>query len=100
VVPLQVKDGMVHSDGALMANNPAAVAIHEAKILYPDVPVEVVVSIGTGESHTHTAHRIRDTTSPLARMSRTLRTQSETPRLHWHRHVRAGLPALRHGTEV
>ncbi|KAL8432427.1 hypothetical protein Efla_000204 [Eimeria flavescens] len=36
-------------DGALLANNPAAVAIAEAKALYPGVPIEVVVSIGTGQ---------------------------------------------------
>lgn len=36
-------------DGALLANNPAAVAIAEAKALYPDVPIEAVVSIGTGQ---------------------------------------------------
>jgi hypothetical protein len=39
---------MVHSDGALLANNPASIAIHEAKILYPHIPIEAVVSIGTG----------------------------------------------------
>jgi hypothetical protein len=38
------------TDGALMANNPTAVALHEAKNLYPNVPVELVVSLGTGES--------------------------------------------------
>ncbi|KAL8274081.1 hypothetical protein Esti_001923 [Eimeria stiedai] len=36
-------------DGALLANNPAAVAIAEAKALYPGVPIEVVVSVGTGQ---------------------------------------------------
>lgn len=36
-------------DGALLANNPAAVAIAEAKALYPGIPIEVVVSVGTGK---------------------------------------------------
>ncbi|KAL8430314.1 hypothetical protein ACSSS7_005982 [Eimeria intestinalis] len=36
-------------DGALLANNPAAVAIAEAKALYPGVSIEVVVSVGTGQ---------------------------------------------------
>lgn len=35
-------------DGALVANNPTAIAIQEAKMLYPGVPIELVVSIGTG----------------------------------------------------
>ncbi|TFJ83116.1 hypothetical protein NSK_005585 [Nannochloropsis salina CCMP1776] len=43
-----VRGGMVHSDGALLANNPTAIAIHEAKIIYPNVPIEAVVSVGTG----------------------------------------------------
>ncbi|KAG5181100.1 calcium-independent phospholipase-like protein A2-gamma, C terminal part [Tribonema minus] len=41
-------NGTLYSDGALMANNPTAVALHEAKHIYPGVPVELVVSLGTG----------------------------------------------------
>eukprot|EP00887_Chlorella_sp_A99_P000219 scaffold13.g219.t1 len=37
-------------DGAVTANNPAVVALQEARLLWPDLPIEVVVSIGTGSS--------------------------------------------------
>lgn len=41
-------DGIVHQDGGLMTNNPAAVAIHEAKLLWPHEPIQCVISIGGG----------------------------------------------------
>ena len=40
--------GEMYCDGGIVASNPAAVAIHEARTLFPNVPIELVVSIGTG----------------------------------------------------
>jgi calcium-independent phospholipase A2-gamma len=40
--------GEVYCDGGIVASNPAAVAIHEARTLFPNIPIEIVVSIGTG----------------------------------------------------
>ncbi|CAG2214762.1 PNPLA8 [Mytilus edulis] len=35
-------------DGGLMANNPAAIAVSECKLLWPDEPIQCVISLGNG----------------------------------------------------
>lgn len=40
--------GEMYCDGGIVASNPAAVAVHEARALFPHIPIELVVSVGTG----------------------------------------------------
>lgn len=49
--PMTIK-GVDYVDGGLLCNNPAIVALKEAKCLYPDRKVGILYSIGTGISKT------------------------------------------------
>jgi len=40
--------GELYCDGGIVASNPAAVAVHEARTIFPKIPIEMVVSCGTG----------------------------------------------------
>lgn len=68
------------SDGGIVASNPAAVAIHEARTIYPDIPIECVVSLGTGEF-------ISEKVSPSfgwdGIVSQIVNSATDTAKTHW-----------------
>eukprot|EP01127_Copromyxa_protea_P016243 TRINITY_DN4797_c0_g1_i3.p1 TRINITY_DN4797_c0_g1~~TRINITY_DN4797_c0_g1_i3.p1 ORF type:complete len:1066 (+),score=216.78 TRINITY_DN4797_c0_g1_i3:909-4106(+) len=42
-------DGMIFRDGAMVGNNPAGIAVSEAKKIWPDKTIDLVLSLGTGK---------------------------------------------------
>ena len=46
---LKTIDGLCRfQDGAATANNPSALALAEARMIWPDVPIDCLVSLGSG----------------------------------------------------
>ncbi|XP_061027668.1 calcium-independent phospholipase A2-gamma [Eubalaena glacialis] len=71
----------LHQDGGLLLNNPSVLAIHECKCLWPDVPLECIVSLGTGRYESD----VRNTathTSLKTKLSNVINSATDTEEVH------------------
>ncbi|KAM7121376.1 calcium-independent phospholipase A2-gamma isoform 4-T4 [Molossus nigricans] len=71
----------LHQDGGLLLNNPSALAMHECKCLWPDVPLECIVSLGTGRYESD----VRNTmtyTSLKTKLSNVINSATDTEEVH------------------
>uniref|UniRef100_A0A674F8N8 Calcium-independent phospholipase A2-gamma-like n=1 Tax=Salmo trutta TaxID=8032 RepID=A0A674F8N8_SALTR len=71
----------LHQDGGLLINNPTALAIHECKCLWPNTPVQCVVSLGTGR--VETAGKNNTTyTSLKTKLTNVISSATDTEEVH------------------
>ncbi|KAK8774383.1 hypothetical protein V5799_011080 [Amblyomma americanum] len=75
-------DGFVHQDGGLMCNNPTAVAIHEAKLLWPNESIQCVVSLGGGRFIPQVKEQDQGFTSLKKKILKVIDSATDTEAVH------------------
>lgn len=75
-------DGIVHQDGGLMVNNPTAVAIHEAKLLWPREHIQCVVSLGGGRFIPASNEAPQGLTSLKSKVLKVIESATDTEAVH------------------
>lgn len=71
----------LHQDGGLLINNPCALALHECKCLWPDVPLQCVISLGTGR-YEGMGSNTATHTSLKAKLSNVISSATDTEEVH------------------
>uniref|UniRef100_A0A8C1WFU1 Patatin-like phospholipase domain containing 8 n=1 Tax=Cyprinus carpio TaxID=7962 RepID=A0A8C1WFU1_CYPCA len=69
-------------DGGLLINNPTALAIHESKCLWPNTPVQCVVSLGTGRYETIGKTSSSTYTSLKTKLTNVISSATDTEEVH------------------
>ncbi|XP_042577888.1 calcium-independent phospholipase A2-gamma isoform X1 [Cyprinus carpio] len=72
----------LHQDGGLLINNPTALAIHESKCLWPNTPVQCVVSLGTGRYETIGKTSSSTYTSLKTKLTNVISSATDTEEVH------------------
>ncbi|KAF3855065.1 hypothetical protein F7725_023120 [Dissostichus mawsoni] len=72
---------VVDRDGGLLINNPTALAIHESKCLWPNTPLECVVSLGTGRAF-DTPGKGTTSTSLKTKLNNIISSATDTEEVH------------------
>ncbi|XP_047431356.1 calcium-independent phospholipase A2-gamma [Mugil cephalus] len=71
----------LHQDGGLLINNPTALAIHECKSLWPNTPLQCVLSLGTGRYETAGTNST-SYTSLKTKLSHVISSATDTEEVH------------------
>ncbi|KHJ82428.1 hypothetical protein OESDEN_17878, partial [Oesophagostomum dentatum] len=76
-------------DGGVIANNPTAIGVHEAKLLWPDERFHCVVSVGNGRSVCYLDSEEAETPAnlgPLEKFNRIIDSATDTEGVHMCMH--------------
>ncbi|XP_039211580.1 calcium-independent phospholipase A2-gamma isoform X3 [Crotalus tigris] len=68
-------------DGGLLINNPTALAVHECSCLWPNVPLQCVVSLGTGRYENNGKTNVTYT-SLKAKLTNVISSATDTEEVH------------------
>lgn len=71
----------LHQDGGLLINNPTALAVHESKSLWPNTPLECVVSLGTGRFENPNKNNVTYT-SLKTKLTNVISSATDTEEVH------------------
>ncbi|XP_068963120.1 calcium-independent phospholipase A2-gamma [Petaurus breviceps papuanus] len=71
----------LHQDGGLLLNNPTALAMHECKCLWPDTPLQCIVSLGTGRYEGDVKNNLTST-SLRSKLSTVISSATDTEEVH------------------
>lgn len=71
----------IHQDGALIQNNPCALAVHECRLLWPGQPFQCVLSLGTGR-YDNAQRGPATSTSLRAKLSHLIHSATDTEGVH------------------
>ncbi|XP_074870714.1 calcium-independent phospholipase A2-gamma [Carettochelys insculpta] len=71
----------LHQDGGLLLNNPTALAVHECKCLWPNIPLQCVISLGTGRYESERKNSITYT-SLKTKLTNVISSATDTEEVH------------------
>ncbi|XP_054668261.1 calcium-independent phospholipase A2-gamma isoform X5 [Grus americana] len=71
----------LHQDGGLLLNNPSALAVHECKCLWPSVPLQCLISLGTGRYESEGKTNVTYT-SLKAKLTNVISSATDTEEVH------------------
>ncbi|XP_009285119.1 PREDICTED: calcium-independent phospholipase A2-gamma isoform X1 [Aptenodytes forsteri] len=71
----------LQKDGGLLLNNPSALAVHECKCLWPNVPLQCLISLGTGRYESEGKTNVTYT-SLKAKLTNVISSATDTEEVH------------------